>query len=213
MRRYAVFLISAVGLFPFTCGAQQAAPDLPDAPKPSHSVYKPTTPSYSPPTQAQRFKNYVRQTYGLNSLIEAGARGGISEATDSPSQWPQGGQGYADRFGSAAGEIAIRGTTEYVIADLFKEDLRIRRCGSPCDDSIFKRAFEDTFTARKGEDGHHVFSVARLLGPISGSAVAINTWYPADSGRSTSVREVGKETARNYGFVFSRNLIRELWHH
>jgi hypothetical protein len=56
--------------------------------------------------------------------VEAGVRGGIDQALDRPSEWPEGGQGYADRFGSAIGEIAIRGTTEYLIADIFKKDLR-----------------------------------------------------------------------------------------
>jgi hypothetical protein len=207
MKKLAVCLLSAVGLFPFTCPAQQAPPSLPDAPKPSQPAYRPTSPSYSPPTQNQRFKAYLHSTYGIPSIVEAGVRGGIDQARDHPSEWPEGGQGYADRFGSAMGEIAIRGTTEYLFADIFREDLRHQRCDSPCSDSVFKRALEDTFTARKGEDGHRAFSVARLVGPISGSAVAVNTWYPATSGKSETVRQVGT----HFGFVFGRNLIRELF--
>ncbi len=210
MKKLAVCLLSAVGLFPFTCPAQQAQqapPSLPDAPKPSQSAYRPTSPSYSPPTQNQRFKAYLRSTYGIPSIVEAGVHAGIDQARDNPSEWPEGGQGYADRFGSAMGEIAIRGTTEYVVADIFREDLRHQRCESPCSESAFKRALEDTFTARKGEDGHRAFSVARLVGPISGSAVAVNTWYPATSGKSVTAKEV----VTQYGFVFSRNLIRELF--
>jgi len=207
MKKLAVCLLSAVGLFPFTCPAQQAPSGLPNAPNPSQPAYKPISPSYSPPTQDQRFKAYLRSTYGIPSIVEAGVRGGIDQALDRPSEWPEGAQGYADRFGSAMGEIAIRGTTEYVVADIFREDLRHQRCESPCSESAFKRALEDTFTARKGEDGHRAFSVARLIGPISGSAVAVNTWYPSQSGRSETVREVG----RTYGFAFGRNLIRELF--
>jgi hypothetical protein len=162
--------------------------------------------SYSPPTQAQRLKTYLRQTYSIGSLLEAAAHGGIEQARDHPSQWPEGAQGYADRFGSAMGEIAVRDTTEYVVADAFGEDLRIKRCRGWSLHARVKAAFEDTFTARKGADGHRALSVARLVGPFSGSIVAANTWYPAGYGRKESVRGA----ALTFGLVFTRNLIREL---
>src|SRR5579863_8282048 len=201
LRSFFAFLFAVINLFPLACGAQQTSSDIPDNPTPSLSIDKPASPSYAPPTQGERFKAYLRQTYGIRSFVEAGVRGGIDQALDRPSEWPEGALGYADRFGSAMGEIAIRGTTEYVIADIFKEDLRRLPCGSPCSASAFKRALEDTFTARKGEDGHRSLSVARLIGPISGSAVAVNTWYPSTSGRSETARDV----AGTFGYVFARN--------
>jgi hypothetical protein len=105
------------------------------------------------------------------------------------------------------GEIAVRGTTEYVLADLFKEDIRVRPCG--CSDSAFVSALADTFTAPRGEDGHRTVSIAKLLGPVAGGTVANYTWYPADSPR----KEVGTEVGLNYGFVFLTNLVRESFHH
>jgi hypothetical protein len=52
--------------------------------------------------------------------------------------------------------------------------------------------------------------VARIVGPISGSAVAANTWYPAGSGgRSETFRGAGL----TYGLVFVRNFARELLAH
>ena len=113
----------------------------------------------------------MRQTYGLKSLFEAGMHAGIEQARDNPSQWPEGAEGYGDRFGSAYGEIVVRGTTEYALADLFHEDVRHVRCGHPCAESRFKIAFDNTFLARKREDGHEAFSVARFVSPFSGSAV------------------------------------------
>jgi hypothetical protein len=139
------------------------------------------------------------------SILEASAHAGIAQARDNPSQWPQGAEGYGDRVGSAFGEIVVRGTTEYVVADIFREDLRRARCMHPCSESVFKLAFEDTFLARKGQDGHEAFSVARLVGPFSGSAVAVNTWYPAGSGRSNTAKEAGVQ----FGLIYIRNLFRE----
>ena len=205
MKRLKIVLLSVACLFPFVCLAQQT---LPDAPAPQTAKRTRALPAYTPPTQAERFRTYVKHTFGVSSILEAGVRGGIEQATDNPDEWPQGAQGYADRFGSAMGQIAIRGTTEYLVADIFREDLRFRPCGDDC--NKFSAALKDTFLARKGEDGHQTFSVARLVGPWSGSAVAVNTWYPAgDKDNSQIVRQA----MFGYGFQFIRNYIREVRGH
>lgn len=198
MTKCAIFL---AGLFTSICCAQQTSPSLPDAPTPSinQRVNRP----YAPPTEGQRFKIYLRRTYGIYSIVEAGARAGIDQARDTPSEWPEGGQGYADRFGSKMGQIAVRGTTEYVVADIFREDLRYTRCDTLCSQSRVKRALEDTFTARKGDDGHRVFSVARFVSPVVGSAVETYAWYPKGYGGA----QVLRETTVSYGFRFVRNYV------
>lgn len=165
--------------------------------------------SYHPPTQAERFKDYLKHTYGVRSLLEAGVRGGIEQARDRPSQWPQGGQGYADRFGSAAGQIAIRGTTEYLLGAALGEDLRIIPCRHCSLGEKLDTALKDTFTARKGEDGHRVFSVARMVGPVSGAAVATNTWYPSGYSGAEIVRQAGL----SIGMRFVANCVRQMAAH
>ena len=203
MNKILIGFISICVVSPIACLAQQTLPDAPSA-----SASTPVSLVYSPPTQGERFKAYVRHTYSITSVIEAGVRGAIDQARDKPSQWPEGAQGYADRFGSAMGQIAVRDTTEYFVADLFREDIRFIPCQSPCAESKFKRALEDTFTARRGDDGHHAFSIARLSGPIVGAAVAKDTWYPAGYGGAEIVRQAGL----SYAFVFVHNWIRELAH-
>lgn len=205
MNRVKAVLAQVICVSPLVCHAQQT---LPDAPSPTRSAV--ASPSYSPPTQGERFKACIKRTYGIEALVEGTTRGAVEQARDEPSQWPKDGQGYADRFGSAMGQIAIRGTTEYVVADLFKEDLRFIPCGKSCSQSSkFEAALEDTFLARKGEDGHRAFSVAQLVGPFSSSAVAVETWYPAGYGSS----EIVKQGGFNYFFMFARNYVRELTAH
>jgi hypothetical protein len=198
-----MFIVGVFGFSALLCSAQQTQSQIPDAPTPMAN--QPERPTYSPPTQAERFKSYLRQTYGIGSIVEAAAHAGIKQAKNSPSQWPQGAEGYGDRFGSAFGEIVVRETTEYVLADLFREDLRRARCDRPCSKSKFVLAFEDTFMARRGSDGHESFSVARIVGPFSGSAVAVNTWYPAGSDRLNVARDAGLQ----FGLKYVRNLVRE----
>lgn len=140
----------------------------------------------------------MRHTYGVGSQVEAGIHAGIDQARHQPSQWQEGATGYAERFGSAAGEIIVRGTTEYGFGEIFREDLRLfRDPGTP----RFTAALEDTFTARRGSDGHPAFSVARIVGPISGSFVA-QTWKPGNLRDETATG-----IAITYGLVFVRNLI------
>jgi hypothetical protein len=168
----------------------------------------PVSSIYSSPTQEERLNNYIKQTYSISSILEAGVRSGIDQARDRPSEWPEGAQGYADRFGSAIGQIAVRNSTEYILGNIFREDLRFIPCPLPCSESKVKRALADTFAARRGDDGHQAFSVARLAGPIAGAAVAKSTWFPTGYGTS----EVVRQAAFSYAFGFIRSYIRELSH-
>lgn len=202
MRKFAVLLFGAFSSTSFAC-AQQAPSPVPDAP--AIPINRPADHRYSPPSQGERFRFYVHHTYSFTSLVEASAHAGISQARGNPSEWPQGAEGYGDHFGSAFGEIVVRGTTEYALADLVREDLRRARCSQPCSESVFKLAFEDSFMARRGADGHEALSVARIVGPFGGGAVATNVWYPAGSGHSDIPREAGLQ----FALIYVRNILRE----
>ena len=201
MRQLAFLWIGTLVIAPVMRG--QRAPSSPDNGSTPEAVAKPAA-IYTPPTHEERFQAYLRHTFGVGSFLEAGVRAGIDQARDRPSEWPQGATGYAERYGSAMGLIVVRGTTNYALGELFQEDLRYVHHDANC--SILKAALENTFTARKGEDGHTAVSVARIVGPISGTLVA-STWRPGGlGGRRESVAGVGL----TYGLVFIRNLAREL---
>ena len=195
MKHTQLLLLATLACAPFLC-AQESPSTQPD---PINAV-----PTYTPPTHSEAFRAYVRRTYGIGSILEAGVRAGIEQARFQPSLWPEGAQGYAERYGSAMGEIVVRRTTEYVFGEIFREDLRFLPSGSKRSGSKFKAALEDTFTARKGSDGHRAFSVARIIGPISGGLVA-ETWKPGDNARAQTAKGIGL----TFGLVFARNLVVE----
>jgi hypothetical protein len=212
MNKFAFVAVIVFGFSASPSNAQQPIAEKPDPPVPHERADAYRGSSYSPPTQAERFTSYLRHTLGIASFLEAGVRGGIQQARNTPSQWGQGGDAYAERFGSSFGHIAIRGTTEYLLADVFKEDIRfISRSSSNSTNpsSKFKAALADTFLARKGDDGHNAFSIARLAGPVAASAIAVSAWYPSGYGRAEIAREVGI----SFGFQFARNFLRELAAH
>jgi hypothetical protein len=77
-------LIASIGaglLLTASCLAQQAA-NLPSALITSPRV-SPAA-QYTSPTQKERLQIYVRHTFGVYSFVEAGMRGGIEQARDSP---------------------------------------------------------------------------------------------------------------------------------
>jgi len=89
-----------------------------------------------------------------------------------------------------------------------KEDLRHVHCWSPCTaGSRIKAAAENTFAARRGQDGHESFSVARLAGPVTGGLVA-SYWLPGKFTGGEAVRVIGV----TYAFDFLTNLVVELFH-
>ena len=148
MRRLPILPLFVFSWFPFACFAQQTSSTVPDAPAPSAG--NSATVTYQPPAQGERFRAYLRATYGLGSMLEAGAHAGIDQARDQPSGWGQKTEGYGDRFGSAMGEVIVRETTD-TVADLFREDIRRVPCSVPCSQSKFRLAFDDSFLARRGD--------------------------------------------------------------
>ena len=209
MEKHSILLLVVLALSSLTCNAQQTTPQRPDPPAPKKQGEELAGSSYTPPTQGERFKSYLGHTFGITSLVEAGVRAGIEQARNNPSQWPQGAEGYGDRFGSSMGQIAARGTTEFVAAEIFREDIRFIPRSSSGPQSRFKAALEDTFLARKGEDGHNALSIAHLVGPAAGSAIAVSAWYPSGYGGA----EIARGAAISYGFRFVGNLLRELKAH
>ena len=62
--------------------------------------------------------------------------------------------------------------------EAFKEDTLYYRCECK---GVFPRlshAVISTFTARRGDDGHRVFSFPDLVAPYAGTMTAVYGWYP-----------------------------------
>ncbi len=83
-----------------------------------------TQTEFQPMTQSERFHNYVKSTFNAEAVLRAAAGAAILQATDTPSEWGQGGEGYARRFASDYAQHIMRQTFMYGAADLFHEDTR-----------------------------------------------------------------------------------------
>ena len=134
--------------------------------------------TYMRPPQATKLRNYFFDAFGPYPIIGAGLAAGINQADKTPPEWGQGARGYSKRFRSDFGIAAVTTTTRYALSQAFHEDTLYYRCECK---GVFRRlshAVISTFTARRGDDGHRVFSFPDLVAPYAGTMTAVYGWYP-----------------------------------
>jgi hypothetical protein len=153
--------------------------------------------TYNRPTQITKVHNYVFEAFGPFPIGVAAAVAGLNQEDDSPPEWKQGAAGYSRRFGSNLAVAAVSTTTRYALSKAFREDSLYYRCECK---GIFPRlshAIISTLIARRGEDGHRVFSFPALIAPYAGSMTAVYGWYPSRYGAKDAFR-MGNYTMLGY---------------
>ena len=181
MRRIMLLLlvIAALTALPVLAKAQS----LVESEDSSSSVGASTSPTqplltYTRPTQTTKLRNYVFDVFGPYPVVGAAFAAGISQANNTPPEWKQGAEGYGKRFASDFGIAAVSTTTRYALATALREDTLYYRCECK---GVFPRlshAVTSTLTARRGADGHRVFSLPALVAPYAGTMTAVYGWYP-----------------------------------
>ena len=134
--------------------------------------------TYTRPTQTTKLRNYFFDAFGPYPIVGAAVAAGINQADHTPPEWKEGAGGYGKRLRSDFGIAAVSTTTRYALAQAFRQDTLYYRCECK---SVFPRlshAVISTFTARRGDDGHRVFSFPALVAPYAGTMTAIYGWYP-----------------------------------
>ena len=152
---------------------------------------------YVRPTEKIKIHNYFFDAFGPYPIVGAAFVAGINQVYNSPPEWKQGAEGYGKRFGSNLGIAAVSTTARYALAEAFREDTLYYRCQCT---GVFQRlnhAVLSTFTARRGEDGHRVFSIPSLLAPYAGTMTAVYAWYPGRYDAKDALR-MGNYTLLGY---------------
>jgi hypothetical protein len=153
--------------------------------------------TYTRPTAKTKLHNYIFDAFGPYPIVGAGAAAGINQAYNTPPEWKQGAAGYGKRFGSDFGIAAVSTTTRYALAQAFKEDTLYYRCECKGVFPRLKHAVISTLTARRGEDGHSVFSFPSLVAPYAGTMTAVYAWYPGRYNGKDALR-MGNYTMLGY---------------
>ena len=167
----------------------QSPPDLGDSSNPVASITAvPRYSAYTRPTERTKLRNYVFDTVGPYPILGAALAADINQASNTPPEWKQGAAGYGRRFGSDFGIAAVTTTTRYGLARAFREDTLYYRCECK---GVFPRlshAVISTFTARRGDDGHRVFSFPSMVAPYAGTMIGLYWWYPDRYGAKDAFR-------------------------
>jgi len=134
--------------------------------------------TYTRPTQKTKLRNYFFDAFGPYPIVGAALAAGINQAESTPPEWGQGAEAFGKRFGSDYAIAATATTTRYVFAEALREDTLYYRCECKGVFPRFSHAVFSTFTARRGDDGHRVFSFPAVVAPYAGTMTAVYGWYP-----------------------------------
>jgi hypothetical protein len=133
-------------------------------------------------------RNYVFDAFGPYPIVGAALAAGVNQMTNAPPEWNQGIKGYSRRFGSNFGIAVVGTSTRYGLAEALKEDTLYYRCECTGAFPRLRHAMISTLIARRGDDGHRVFSFPALVAPYAGSMVAVYGWYPGRFGAKDAFR-------------------------
>jgi len=190
MRRIMLSLLAAaaVAVLPLRAKAQLLAD-----PGESSGAVATTTPlppdlTYIRPTGKTKLHNYVFDAFGPYPIVAAGLAAGVNQAYNTPPEWGQGAAGYSKRFASDFGIAAVTTTARYGLAQAFHEDTVYYRCECKGAFPRLRHAVISTLTARRGRDGHSVFSFPALVAPYAGTMTAVYAWYPSRYGAEDALR-------------------------
>jgi len=166
--------------------SQTQAPPAQTAPHSSSSSISMTL-TYHRPTEKEKLKNYAFDSFGPYAIFGSLVIAGIQQAetpnatphnSGIPPDWGQGWDSYGARVGSDFGIHLITQTARYTLAEVFREDTIYYRCECSGVLPRLKHALISTVTARRGEDGHRVFSFPAIAAPYAGTEAAALLWYP-----------------------------------
>jgi hypothetical protein len=182
MRQVTLFVLAIVGLAALPLANAQSLVGSEDSSSTAALAVNPAQPqpdlTYMRPTQKTKLHTYFFDAVGPYPIVGAAFAAGINQAENTPPEWNQGAEGYGKRFGSNIAIAAVSTTTRYALAEAFREDTLYYRCECT---GLFPRlghAVISTFTSRRGEDGHRVFSFPALIAPYAGTMTAVYAWYP-----------------------------------
>jgi hypothetical protein len=175
------FSLALAALAP-SLGAQSRTtePPQPGQSAPPSQSQLPNTVSAPSFTVADKFNYTVVQTFGLRGFAGAAISAAIGQADNSPHEWGQGLQGYAERYGSGFAGNLSRQTFAFALESAFHEDPRY----FPSNDKRFKQrvlnAVKQVFICETDSGGTE-FAYARVFSNF-GAGQFVNVWQPKSTG-------------------------------
>ena len=132
---------------------------------------------FKPLTPGQRAKFYARGLLGPIMLLTAATSAGFTQAMDVPTDWGQGSEGYAHRFGNYLAKQATQRTLRLTGELALHEDNRYFTSGEHGIARRIAYALKSSVTARASDGTQHL-SISEI-GSIAGASFLSRTWQPS----------------------------------
>jgi hypothetical protein len=175
---------------------------VPPAPDPALSV----KPKPAPMTGDEKFRFYLKGTFGVTNIFRSVASAGINQAQDHPTEWGQGMRGYGHRLGAKFAQHSIKRTIQFGVGAALEEDPRTYSSGRI---GLWPRtvyAVTTTFVTPM-DDGRSRPAIGRLTGAFAAGMIS-RSWYPErERDVSHGLRAGAISIAQDAGF----RLLREFW--
>lgn len=152
-------------------------------------------------------RQYAKHAVGPEAVVLAGAGAGITQATNTPSEWGQGAEGFGKRLGSAFAKHLVKSAIAYPVARMRHEVLGYQRSTDTRFRPRLEHALLATVYTRKTTTGEKTVNTHEISGAI-GSGLISRLWQPA------SVRTVGfgfLSAGITLGVDAGTNVLREFW--
>jgi hypothetical protein len=135
-------------------------------------------------TTQQRWHRYFTDLVSPAAVIETAAGAGITQLTDTPSEWQQGATGYGYRFANSFGIHVVRATIRNGAAALLHEDNRYIPSGATGFGPRLKYALTSTVLARSRDGSRHV-SASAISGFVGGAFIS-RAWQPPSTAHANN---------------------------
>jgi hypothetical protein len=163
--------------------------------------------SRTPLTADEKFVLSLKNSIAPASILGSAFGAGINQATNTPSGYGQGAEGYGKRFGAS---MATRATTNlfggFMIASIAHQDPRYFVHGKGTFGQRLGHAISRVVVAPKDRGGYG-FNWGGVFGPLGAEALA-NTYQPV-------AEQTGARTMTRYGIDLAStaggNILREFW--
>lgn len=152
-------------------------------------------------------KTYIKHSLSPGAIGAAAAGATITQGTNTPSEWGQGAEGFAKRFGSAISKHLVKRAIQYPVAKAFHEELGYRRSDKTGFGPRLKYALVSTVITHKTTNGKATVAKGEIAGAF-GSGLISRLWQPA------STRTIGlgfTSGGITLGVDAAGNVIREFW--
>lgn len=192
---------------PALAHGQESRSSLPDAPSPTAPAEKSQNIDHAL-TFGERARIYKRSLFNPEIILGPAFSAGINQATNQPSGFGHGAEGYGSRFGSGFGRDVIARTIGFGVAAVDGEDPRYFRSDSRSIRVRIRHAIVSNFVSPTAS-GRRIPAFSHFAGSY-GAAFISNAWYP---GNESSAADAARRGSISLGASVAVNLLREFVPH